>query len=56
MVSSPGPVRHVLAIATSGRFTRDTTGQRLDVEMWPDSKLESLLAQHLSITAAYDLC
>lgn len=55
---------HVLILATSGRFTMDAVdwierhnnepGGPL-VEAWPDSKLESLLAQKPHITAAHGL-
>lgn len=64
LASAPPPSRHVLIIATSGRFTADAislieqrgeTGQRPDVEMWANSKLESLLVQHPHIAATYGL-
>lgn len=58
------PVVHVLIIATSGRFTTDAVqwvevhnqkGVAPMIEMWPDSRLESLLSQRPQILAAFDL-
>ena len=58
------PVVRTLIIATSGRFTADAVavverhndaGNRPHVEMWPDSRLESLLAQRPDIVALHRL-
>jgi hypothetical protein len=58
------PAVHALIVATSGRFTSDAIAfterhnsqpGRLIVEPWPDSKLESLLAQKPHIAAASGL-
>jgi hypothetical protein len=58
------PVVRVLIIATSGRFTADAvswierrneTGTAPMIEMWPDSRLESLLSQRPGIAAAHGL-
>jgi hypothetical protein len=58
------PVVRCLIIATSGRFTADAvawierhnaTGLAPLIEMWPDSRLETLLAQRPSIAAAHGL-
>jgi Restriction endonuclease len=59
----PPPVE-VLVIATSGRFTTDAIdwiekhngrNQRPQIEMWPESHLESLLAQRPDLVAEFDL-
>ena len=58
------PVVHALLIATSGRFTTDAVdwiekhnekGRSPRIEMWPDSRLESLLSQKPGIVAGYHL-
>lgn len=58
------PVVRGLIIATSGRFTADAvdwierhneTGNAPMIEMWPDSRLESLLSQRPALVAAYKL-
>ncbi|MFC9982885.1 restriction endonuclease [Gordonia sp. NPDC127522] len=58
------PVVNGLIIATSGRFTVDAvdwierhnnTGNAPMIEMWPDSRLESLLSQRPGLVAAYGL-
>jgi hypothetical protein len=60
-----GPPRvHVLIIATSGRFTQDAvayiekhndTGKQPQVEMWPESHLELLLARRPHLIAEMKL-
>lgn len=56
------PVVRVLIIATSGRFTADAVsvvdrhnelGNRPTIELWPNSRLESLLARRPDLTATY---
>jgi hypothetical protein len=58
------PVVRVLVIATSGRFSADAvawaekhndSGTAPFVELWPDSKLETLLAQKPHLAAAHRL-
>lgn len=58
------PLVHVLVIATSGRFTSDAiawaerhnnSGMLPLIELWPENKLESLLAQKPHIAAANGL-
>lgn len=58
------PVVHGLIIATSGRFTSDAvawienhnrSGQPPFIEMWPESRLETLLARKSYIAAAHGL-
>jgi Restriction endonuclease len=58
------PVVRGLVIATSGRFSADAvawaeqhnnSGAASFVELWPDSKLETLLAQRPSLAAAHGL-
>lgn len=58
------PVVRALIIATSGRFTADAvswierhneSGRTPMIEMWPDSRLESLLSQRPGIAAAHRL-
>lgn len=58
------PSFDVVIVATSGRFTteavnwadkRSTAGKRPDVELWPDSELEALLARHPGIAIAHGL-
>lgn len=58
------PVVRVLVIATSGRFSADAVawaekhndgGIAPFIELWPDSKLETLLAQKPHLAAAHDL-
>jgi hypothetical protein len=58
------PLVHVLIIATSGRFTSDAvawiekhnhTGDRPVIEMWPDSQLETLLAERPHLVAEFRL-
>ncbi|MGY2082872.1 restriction endonuclease [Blastococcus sp. SYSU DS0539] len=60
----PPPVVRVLIIATSGRFSADAVawaeqhnekGEAPLVELWPDSRLETLLAQKPHIAAAHRL-
>lgn len=59
----PPPVR-ALVIATSGRFTTDavavaekhnTDGKLPFIELWPDSRLETLLSQRPDLIASYGL-
>lgn len=59
----PPPVQWVL-IATSGRFTSDAVavvekhnadGNRPSIELWPESRLETLLAQRPDLVAAHGL-
>jgi hypothetical protein len=59
----PPPVR-VLVIASSGRFTTDavalaekhhTDGKPPFVDLWADSRLESLISQRPDLMAAYSL-
>jgi hypothetical protein len=58
------PVVRVLIIATSGRFTSDAVawveqhnslGTAAHIELWPDSTLETLLAQKPYLAAAHGL-
>lgn len=58
------PPFQIVILATSGRFTADavtwheTRAQRLtrpDLELWPENRLESLLAQHPVIAATHGL-
>ncbi len=58
------PPVDVLIIATSGRFTTDAVGwiekhncgdHRLQIEMWPESHLESLLAQRSALVVEFGL-
>lgn len=58
------PTVQWLLMATSGRFTsdavatverRNTSGGPPHVELWPDSRLETLLAQRPDLVAAYGL-
>jgi hypothetical protein len=58
------PPPRVLIIATSGRFSSDAvasieksnaTDQRLSIEMWPESHLESLLASRPALIAEFGL-
>ena len=58
------PVVHGLVIATSGRFTADAVawaeqhnnaGTAPLIELWPESKLETLLAQKPALAAAHGL-
>jgi hypothetical protein len=58
------PLVNVLIIATSGRFTTDAVawieqhnhaGERPIIEMWPDSQLETLLAQRPHLIAEFGL-
>lgn len=57
------PVVDILVIATSGRFTsdaitlieKDNQTNRLQVEMWPDSHLESLLAKRPDLISEFNL-
>ncbi|MGH3830187.1 MAG: hypothetical protein ACRDRS_06980 [Pseudonocardiaceae bacterium] len=60
----PPPVVRVLVIATSGRFSTDAItwkeqhnnkGTAPWIELWPDSKLETLLAQKPHLAAAHGL-
>ncbi|MEO9105809.1 MAG: restriction endonuclease [Pseudonocardiaceae bacterium] len=60
----PPPVVRVLVIATSGRFSADAVTWKEQhnskdtppwIELWPDSKLETLLAQKLHLAAAHGL-
>lgn len=58
------PRVHVLVIATSGRFTADAVawiekhndaGKQPQIEMWPESHLELLLAQRPHLVAGFKL-
>jgi hypothetical protein len=58
------PLVNVLIIATSGRFTSDAVawveqhnhaGERPIIEMWPDSQLETLLAESPHLVAEFRL-
>jgi hypothetical protein len=58
------PLVNVLIIATSGRFTSDAVawieqhnhaGERPIIEMWPDSQLETLLAERPHLVAEFRL-
>ncbi len=58
------PRVHVLVVATSGRFTTDAVswvekrnyeGTQPRVELWPENKLESLLASRPALIATYRL-
>jgi Restriction endonuclease len=58
------PLVHALIIATSGRFTTDAVdwaerhnnkGQAPYIDLWPDSKLETLLAQKPYLAATHGL-
>jgi hypothetical protein len=58
------PLVQVVIVATSGRFTSDAvawaerhnhSGSAPRIELWPESKLESLLAQKPHIAAAHSL-
>lgn len=58
------PIIRTLIIATSGRFTADAVsvverhndrGNRPQIEMWPDSQLEVLLAQRPTLAITYGL-
>ena len=58
------PVVHTVIVATSGRFTtdavqwveqRNTSGERPYVQMWPESHLESLLAQRPELVMEHAL-
>lgn len=58
------PRVHVLVIATSGRFTTDAVnwvekrndeGAQPRIELWPENKLESLLAPRPALIATYGL-
>jgi Restriction endonuclease len=58
------PVVRVLVVATSGRFSADAVawaerhnnlGSMPFIELWPGSKLESLLAQKPHLAAAHGL-
>lgn len=58
------PRVHVLVIATSGRFTTDAVnwvekrndeGTQPRIELWPENKLESLLASRPALIATYRL-
>jgi hypothetical protein len=58
------PLVNVLIIATSGRFTSDAVawieqhnhaGERPLIEMWPDSQLETLLAERPHLVAEFRL-
>ena len=58
------PVVRGLVIATSGRFTSDAvswaeqhneSGAAPFIDLWPDSKLESLLSQHPHLVVAHGL-
>ena len=58
------PVVRVLVIATSGRFSTDAvawaeqhndSGTAPHIDLWPDSKLETLLAQKPHLAAAHHL-
>jgi hypothetical protein len=58
------PVIRALVLATSGRFTSDavavaekhnTDGKLPFIELWPDSRLETLLSQRPDLTATYGL-
>jgi hypothetical protein len=58
------PIVDELIFVTSGRFTADAVsyvekhnhaGKRPRIEMWPDSRLESLLAQRPGIVALFGL-
>jgi len=58
------PLVNVLIIATSGRFTSDAVawieqhnhaGERPIIEMWPDSQLETLLAERPDLIAEFRL-
>lgn len=64
MVHWEPPIVDELIIATSGRFTADAVsyvekhnhaGKRPRLEMWPESRLESLLAQRPAIVALFGL-
>jgi hypothetical protein len=61
---SEPPLVNVLIIATSGRFTADAVawveqhnhaGERPTIEMWPDSHLETLLAERPDLVAEFRL-
>lgn len=58
------PLVNVLVIATSGRFTSDAVqwveghnekGASPRVEMWPDSRLETLLSQRAPLVREFGL-
>ena len=58
------PVVRALVLATSGRFTADavavvekhnTAGKLPYIELWPDSRLETLLSQRPDLIASYGL-
>jgi restriction endonuclease len=58
------PLVNILIIATSGRFTSDAVawieqhnhaGERPLIEMWPDSQLETLLAERPHLVAEFRL-
>jgi hypothetical protein len=58
------PTVNTLVIATTGRFTADAVdlverhnrdGNQPQIEMWPDSRLESLLARRPQLVAAFRL-
>jgi hypothetical protein len=64
MVRTWQPRVHVLIIATTGRFAdsavalaeqNNETGHAPLIELWPNSKLEALLAQKPHVAAAHDL-
>ncbi|MGY4712795.1 restriction endonuclease [Mycolicibacterium sp. CBM1] len=58
------PAIRALILATSGRFTTDavaivekhnTDGKMPFIELWPDSRLETLLSERPELTAGYRL-
>jgi len=58
------PSVHGLIVATSGRFTTDAVawsekhnadGKRPLIDLWPESRLETLLSQHPHLVAAHGL-
>jgi hypothetical protein len=58
------PIAHGLILATSGRFTADAvawaeghndSGRAPLIDLWPESKLESLLAARPHLAAAHGL-
>jgi hypothetical protein len=62
--ASPPPVVRVLVIATSGRFTADAValaeqhnerGDAPYIDLWPDSRLETMLARKPHLAAAHGL-
>ncbi|BBZ53005.1 hypothetical protein MHEI_47220 [Mycobacterium heidelbergense] len=58
------PAIRALILATSGRFTTDAVavaekhnrdGKMPFIELWPDSRLETLLSERPELTAGYRL-